>query len=73
MHGAYVDRIYVMQHHNVTFSQRLVDLFVKSVDFRNLRCIMCQWGPFKKKKINFFLQILQACNSRSIKDILMPF
>ncbi len=31
------------QHHNVIFTQRLVDLLVKSVDFSNLHCIMCQW------------------------------
>ncbi len=31
------------QHYNVDFTQRLVCLLVKSVDFSNLCCIICQW------------------------------
>ncbi len=31
------------QHHNVMFTQRLVGLLVKSVDFSNLCCIIYQW------------------------------
>ncbi len=29
-----------LQHHNVTFTQRLISLLVKSVDFSCLHCIM---------------------------------
>ncbi len=35
------------QHHNVTFTQRLVGLLVKSVDFSNLFCVNgdhSKWG-----------------------------
>ncbi len=48
------------QHHNVIFTQRLVGLLVKSVDFSNLCCIMCQWWPFKNGEtalFKFFLYI----------------
>ncbi len=64
------------QHHNVTFTQRSVGLLVKSVHFSNLCCIMCQWWPLKNGKtalFKFFLKCLKACNSKSIKDILMTF
>ncbi len=67
---------YSRKHPNVTFTHRLVGLLVKLVDFSNLCCIMCQRCPFKNGEtalFNFVLQSLQACNSRSIKDILMPF
>ncbi len=60
--------------HNIIFTPRLVGLLVKSIHFSNLCCIMCQWWPFRNGEtalFKFFLQSLQACNSRSIKDI--PF
>ncbi len=42
------------QHHNVTFTQRLVGLLVKYVDFSCLCCIMCQWRPFKNGETALF-------------------
>ncbi len=58
-----------LQHHNVGFTQRLVDLLVKCVEFSNLCCIMCQWWPFKNGKGALF----KFFNSKSIKDIYMLF
>ncbi len=55
------------QHNNVSFTQRLLGLLVKSVDFRNLCCIMCQWRSFKNgEKMGHFLQSVPACSPRSI-------
>jgi len=38
------------QHHYFVFTQRLVGLLVKSVDFNNLSCIIYQWWKFKNGK-----------------------
>ncbi len=35
------------QHHYFILTQRLTGLFVKSIYFSNLFCIICQWWQFK--------------------------
>ncbi len=58
------------------FTLGLAGLLVKSVDLSHLCCIMWQWWSFKYREkafFKFFLQSPHACNSRSIKDILMTF
>ncbi len=62
------------QYHYFIFTQRLWGLLVKSIDFNNSCCIICQWWPFKMGKSTFFLfQSLNACNSKSITCILISF
>ncbi len=61
------------QHHNVTFTQRFVAMLVKSGDFSNICCIMVNIKKWGNSTFQVFLQSLHACNSRSMKYILMPF
>ncbi len=50
------------QHHYFILTQRLTGLFVKSIYFSNLFCIICQWWQFKNggKKLLFFAPSLLA-------------
>ncbi len=59
------------QNHYFIFTQRLVGLLVKSVDFSNLCCVMCQWRQGKGTCV--FSQSFHACTSISIKNILISW
>ncbi len=49
------------QHYNAIYTQRLVGLLVKSVDFSCLCCIICQWWPFKNGKDHFSSFFSKVC------------
>ncbi len=49
------------QHHNVIFTQRLVNLLVKSGEFINICWIMCQWWPFKNGERALFKFFSKVC------------
>jgi len=61
---------------HLIFTQRLVGLLVKSVDFSNLCFIIRQRWQFKNGQEHFFSQVcssFHAWNSKSIKDMLISF